>query len=67
MSATTSGSKPQCFTASNYDQTVAGRAYQLGGYTYADGSNDAMGLWNVAVITSLAETSPGYYVVVSSC
>lgn len=54
---------PQCFTATNYAQTVAGRAYQQGGYTYADGSNDAMGLWNVAITTTLEETSPGYYIV----
>ena len=66
---TTTTTKPpaQCFTANNYAQTVAGRAYQSGGYTYAVGSNDAMGLWNVAVITSLSETSPGHYAVVPSC
>jgi len=56
-----------CFTASNYAQTVAGRAYESLGYTYADGSNQNMGLWNVFATTSLEETSPGYYVIVSSC
>lgn len=56
-----------CYTASNYDQTVAGRAYEILGETYADGSNQAMGLWNVFIVTSLEETSPGYYVVVASC
>ena len=65
---TTTTSPPvQCFTASNYAHTVAGRAYQSGGYTYAVGSNDAMGLWNVAVTTNLAETSAGYYQLVPSC
>ena len=66
---TTTTTQPpvQCFTASNYAHTVAGRAYQSGGYTYAVGSNDAMGLWNVAVTTNLAETSAGYYQVVASC
>ena len=59
----TSTYTPQCFTANNYAQTVAGRAYQQLGYTYADGSNNAMGLWNVATITTLEETSPGYYIV----
>ncbi len=56
-----------CYTTDNYDQTVAGRAYQSGGETYADGSNDPMGLWNTYATSSLQETSTGYYVVVSSC
>lgn len=65
-SATPTGTyTPQCFTATNYAQTTAGRAYQQGGETYADGSNDAMGLWNLYVTTTLEETSPGYYVVVT--
>lgn len=64
---TTTTANAPCYTDNNYNQTVAGRAYQSGGYTYADGSNDPMGLWNTAVVTSLKETSPGYYVVVSSC
>jgi poly(hydroxyalkanoate) depolymerase family esterase len=55
----------QCFTASNYAQTTAGRAYQEDGETYADGSNDAMGLWNLFVTTTLEETSPGYYIVIT--
>jgi poly(hydroxyalkanoate) depolymerase family esterase len=50
---------PACSTASNYEQTAAGRAYQSLGYTYADGSNQNMGLWNVYTVTSLEETSPG--------
>ncbi|HTR91417.1 MAG TPA: PHB depolymerase family esterase [Trebonia sp.] len=56
-----------CYTASNYAQTVAGRAHQSGGYAYANGSNQNMGLWNTFVTTSLEETSAGYYVIVSSC
>lgn len=56
-----------CYTADNYTQTVDGRAYQSGGYTFADGSNNAMGLWNLYVTSSLEETSPGYYVVVAAC
>jgi len=56
-----------CYTASNYAQTVAGRAYQSGGYAYADGSNQNMGLWNTFYVTSLRETAPGYYIVVSAC
>ena len=62
----TSSYPAQCFTANNYAQTVAGRAYQSGGYTYANGSNQNMGLWNVAVTHTLKETSPGYYVIADS-
>jgi poly(hydroxyalkanoate) depolymerase family esterase len=54
-----------CFTANNYEHTVAGRAYQSLGYTYADGSNQNMGLWNTYTVTSLEETSPGYYIIAS--
>lgn len=59
----TSTWQPVCFTATNYAQTTAGRAYQSGGYTYADGSNQNMGLWNLYVTTTLKETSAGYYVI----
>ncbi|MGE9781655.1 extracellular catalytic domain type 1 short-chain-length polyhydroxyalkanoate depolymerase [Janibacter sp. G368] len=50
-----------CVTASNYDHTVAGRAHQSGGMTFANGSGDAMGLWNVFTTTELEETAPGYW------
>jgi poly(3-hydroxybutyrate) depolymerase len=56
-----------CWTASNYAQVQAGRAYQSVGYAYADGSNQNMGLDNVYYTTSLQETSTNYYVIVSSC
>jgi len=56
-----------CWTTNNYDQVAAGRAYQDLGYVYADGSNEAMGLYNLYQTNSLEETSPGYYVIVSSC
>lgn len=59
----TTTAPPVCFTASNYAQTVAGRAYQSGGYTYANGSNQNMGLWNVFVTTTLKQTGPNYYVI----
>ena len=51
-----------CLTASNYAHTVAGRAHQSGGNTYANGSNQAMGLWNVAVTHTLRRTGDNYYV-----
>jgi poly(3-hydroxybutyrate) depolymerase len=52
-----------CYTASNYAQIQAGRAYESGGYAYADGSNEQMGLDNVYYQTTLEETSPGYWVI----
>ena len=63
VAATTTGSAPLCFTDSNYDLTVEGRAYALYGYTYAYGSNQPMGLWNIYVNSTLKQTSPGAYVV----
>jgi poly(hydroxyalkanoate) depolymerase family esterase len=51
-----------CFTASNYAQVTAGRAHQSAGQTYANGSNQAMGLWNTFVTHTLRQTGPNYYV-----
>ncbi|GAB7184892.1 hypothetical protein ATKI12_4723 [Kitasatospora sp. Ki12] len=62
VTATTPGGAPQCFTATNYDQVVAGRATQSGGLTYALGSGQNMGLWNTFVTHTLKRTGPGYYV-----
>ncbi|MPY51333.1 extracellular catalytic domain type 1 short-chain-length polyhydroxyalkanoate depolymerase [Streptomyces acidicola] len=66
VSATTTGYQPRCFTDNNYNQVAAGRAHQSGGYVYAGGSNQNMGLYNVAVTHTLEETSPGYYVIADS-
>jgi Esterase PHB depolymerase len=63
---TTTGAAPVCFTASNYTHVSAGRATQSFGITYAKGSNQNMGLWNVFVITTLKQTGPTYYVI-GSC
>lgn len=52
-----------CVTASNYAHTQAGRAHVSFGYTYANGSNQNMGLWNVATITTLRQTGPNYWVI----
>jgi poly(3-hydroxybutyrate) depolymerase len=62
---TLAGSVPAgtCATASNYAHTQAGRAYQQGGYAWANGSGQNMGLWNVFVTTTLKQTSPNYYVI----
>jgi poly(hydroxyalkanoate) depolymerase family esterase len=65
VTATTTGSGGggTCVTASNYAHTVAGRAYTSLGLTYAVGSNQAMGLWNVMVTHTLRQTGTNYWVV----
>jgi poly(3-hydroxybutyrate) depolymerase len=50
-------------TASNYAHVQAGRAYVAGGYARANGSNQVMGLYNVFLTSTLAQTAAGYYVV----
>jgi hypothetical protein len=60
---TTTGSAATCTTSSNYAHVSAGRATQSGGYAYAKGSNQNMGLWNVFVTTTLKNTAPNYYVI----
>lgn len=57
------GGTPTCYTASNYAHTTAGRATQSGGYTYAKGSNQNMGLWNTFITTTLKQTSSNYFVI----
>jgi poly(3-hydroxybutyrate) depolymerase len=52
-----------CTTASNYAHTVAGRAHAVAGVTYANGSNQSMGLWNVFLVTTLKMTGVNYYVI----
>ncbi len=66
VTATTSGFTPQCFTASNYAQVAAGRAYTSGGNTFADGSDQNMGLYNTFVTHTLEETAAGTYVIADS-
>jgi hypothetical protein len=61
--ASTTGSASLCFTDNNYALTLDGRAYAWYGYTYADGSNELMGLWNIYVNSTLKQTSPGAYIV----
>jgi len=57
------GTPAVCFTSSNYTHTIPGRAYALSGLTYANGSNQAMGLWNIYATTTLKRTAPNYYVI----
>ncbi|WP_169814739.1 extracellular catalytic domain type 2 short-chain-length polyhydroxyalkanoate depolymerase [Nocardia crassostreae] len=58
---TTTDPAPACVTASNYAHTTAGRAYAAGGYTYANGSKQNLGLWNTFTQSTIKETSPGYW------
>ncbi|MGN9804303.1 extracellular catalytic domain type 1 short-chain-length polyhydroxyalkanoate depolymerase [Micromonospora sp. L32] len=54
---------PTCVTASNYAHVTAGRAYQSGGYAYALGSNQRMGLYNTFNTSTLKQTAPSYWVI----
>lgn len=51
----------ECVTASNYAHVAEGRAVHRSGTAYAVGSDDPLGLWNLAVTTSLTETSPDHW------
>ena len=53
-------------TSSNYAHVQAGRATTTGFYVYSVGSGASMGLYNIFVSTTLAETATGYYEV-GSC
>jgi len=61
-SPTPSPSTGPCVTASNYAHVAAGRAHVSLGSTYANGSNQAMGLWNTFITHTLRQTGPNYYV-----
>ncbi|HEY0167617.1 MAG TPA: PHB depolymerase family esterase [Jatrophihabitans sp.] len=52
-----------CVTASNYAHTSAGRAHQLSGKAYANGSNQDMGLWNTYITHTLRQTGADYWVI----
>lgn len=67
VSATTKSSWVCTATsASNYAHVQAGRAHDSGGYALANGSNQNMGLDNTFYTSTLAQTSPGYYII-GSC
>ena len=55
--------RPPCVTASNYAHVTAGRAYHSGGYAYARGSNQRMGLYNTFYTSTLKQTAPNYWVI----
>jgi feruloyl esterase len=62
----TSSPPAPCIRATNYDHVRLGRAYHRLGYTYAAGSDQAMGLYNVAVTHGLKQTGPSYWVLADS-
>ena len=53
-------------TASNYAHVQAGRAHVGAGFALANGSNQNMGLYNIFIASTLAQTAAGYYIV-GSC
>ena len=59
--STTTAPAPACVTSSTYAHVVAGRAYQSGGYAYAVGSKQLLGLSNTFYTATLKESSPGYW------
>ncbi|SEC36035.1 esterase, PHB depolymerase family [Streptomyces sp. 2231.1] len=60
------GGTAACWTASNYAQVQAGRATTSGGYAYAVGSRQNMGLYNTFVTHTLKESPTGYYTLADS-
>jgi poly(hydroxyalkanoate) depolymerase family esterase len=60
---TTPPPAPTCVTATNYAHVSAGRAHQSGGYAYANGSNQQMGLYNTFYSSTLKQTGPNYWVI----
>ncbi len=59
--STTTTSPPACVTSSNYAHVTAGRAYASGGYAYAVGSRQLLGLNNTFYSATLRQSSPGYW------
>ncbi|GGW41347.1 feruloyl esterase [Streptomyces lucensis JCM 4490] len=57
------GGGAACWSGSNYAHVRAGRATTSGGYTYAAGSHQNMGLYNTFVTHTLKESPAGYYTV----
>jgi len=53
---------PACLTATNYAHVQAGRAYLTGGFAYAQGSGQRMGLYNTFASSTLCRTGPAYWV-----
>jgi hypothetical protein len=52
-----------CYEDSNFNHVAAGRATQVLGYVYANGSNQNMGLYNIFVRRNICKTKENYYVI----
>ncbi|MFE0451717.1 PHB depolymerase family esterase [Streptomyces sp. NPDC058914] len=63
VTARTTGATAVCWTDHNYGHVQAGRATTSGGRTYAKGSQQDMGLYNVFVTHTLKESPAGYFTV----
>lgn len=64
VTVSTTGAAAVCWRgANNYQHVQAGRATTDGGYAYAKGSHQAMGLYNVFVTHTLKEAPAGYFVI----
>ena len=55
-----------CIRASNYTHVTQGRAHTSGGYVYANGSNQYMGLYNTYTTHGLQQTGTNYWVIADS-
>lgn len=62
VTATTSAAAT-CFTATNFGHVQAGRAHDSLGHALANGSNQDMGLDNVAITRTLKQTGTNFYVI----
>ncbi|MFG3497317.1 PHB depolymerase family esterase [Streptomyces sp. NPDC047928] len=68
VTATTGGTTAVCWGGSNYQHVRDGRATTSGGYTYAKGSQQNMGLYNTFVTHTLKESPAGFYTIAdTSC
>jgi poly(hydroxyalkanoate) depolymerase family esterase len=63
ITARTTGGVTACWTATNYAHVQAGRATTSGGYTYAKGSQQNMGLYNTFVTRTLKESPAGHFTI----
>lgn len=52
-----------CFNDNNYNHVLQGRAYLNGGYVFANGSNQKMGLYNIFIKTNLCKTNENYFII----
>jgi chitodextrinase len=54
---------PACFTATNFDHVMAGRAHDVFFAALANGSNQIMGLDNIFIVTTLKQIGPDNYII----